>query len=275
MEQFKWISIDDDMAGPVPNAPRGGSAMAGDGKDAKRRALKAAMLAHSGDEVEPLRSAIEAAEVAGLDPDDIQQAKEILRKLENQLRPLTFRDILRPDAERLQEASSRAEVDAILARCMGLSPAQGFQADILADFHYNNFAFCQRSGFGVEKMSTFLSIMKDVHTKAVVEERLPATAARGLLEGLVARHARKLPPFSVGVFSQEDADALLEYSDKTFFRHYKMYGYAYAQRKELSVQTRSPWLVPRTTAPMPFGTQHEVDPREVPELRDLLVDPGA
>merc|ERR1740138_1415769 len=70
-------------------------------------------------------------------------------------------------------------------------------AEVIAEFHYCNFMFCRQRGFSAEKTSTLLSMMKVLHSKAVVEGRLSEAQARLLLEQLLARHSRQLPPYSV------------------------------------------------------------------------------
>jgi hypothetical protein len=243
-----------------------------EGTDACRQRLRDAMGAQEAGEIEPLRVAIEEATAKGLPEDELQPASQLLQELEALRQPLTFADVPRPEMEELQSAVSREKAMAILSRCLGFSEDEGFQAMILAELHYHNFAFCQRSGFSAEKTSTLISIFKAVHTKAIVEDGQPMSAARSLFEALVDRHSQQLPPYRIGVFSREEASLVKAYADRTFFRHYKMYAFAYLQRQELIVRSAFEHVAPPVPPAVKFKESHEVDPKLVPELEDLFMD---
>lgn len=246
-------------------------------RDAKRRELKANLAAHDCDEVEPLRVAVEAAQIVGLRDEDVLQGHSLLQRLESQLQPLTFTDVPQVKMEQLQATTSRAQACGILADCMKISSAaDGFRADILMEFHYNNFVFTRGQRFCVEKASTFLSLMNILHTKGIVHsgsvhsQSTRRQTARDLFEALLARHGRQLPPYSVGVFSVDDAAAIREFVDRSFFRHFAMYGFAYAHRMHVVVQLAAPAATRDVPASTPFFSCHEVDPEDVEELRDEL-----
>lgn len=246
-------------------------------RDAKRRELKANLAAHDCDEVEPLRVAVEAAQMVGLGDEDVLQGQSLLQHLESQLQPLTFTDVLQDKMEQLQATSSRAQACNVLAECLNISSAiDGFRADILMEFHYNNFVFTQHQRFCVEKASTFLSLMNVLHTKGIVESGSTCShsmryqAARDLFEALLARHGRQLPPYSVGVFSTDEASAIRGFVDRSFFRHFAMYSFAYEHRVHAVVQLAVPTATRMVPANTQFFSQHEVDPEDVDELRDEL-----
>jgi len=259
---------------PGQRAP-GYLANAGWGADDRLQRLTLAMDGKEAGDVEPLRVAIEVAAAGGASDEELQQAAELLRQLEQQQEPLTFADVPRPEMEELQRIVSREAAVAILSRCLGLEGDENFQALILAEFHYHNFAFCQRSGFNAEKASTTISIFKAVHTKAIVQDRLSGSVARSLFAALVDRHSQQLPPYRVGVYSREEAAAVKAYADRTFFRHYKMYAFAYIQQQELIVRSAFERVAPAVPVLARYDATHEVDPRQVPELQDLFQDPCA
>lgn len=226
-------------------------------------------------DIEPLRVAIELAAADGQPAEELRPANDLLRELEEERQPMTFADVQRPEMEELQQVVSREAATAILARCLGLVGDDGFQALILAEFHYHNFAFCQRSCFNAEKASTTISIFKAVHTRAIIKDKLPQAVARRLFAALVDRHSEQLPPYRYGVYSREEATAVKAYADRTFFRHYKMYAFAYIQEQELFVRSAFERVAPPVPAPVRFNASHEADPRQVPELQELFLEPGA
>lgn len=246
------------------------SAMLDESQIQKRRDLKAAMVARGCEDMEPLRVAIEAATEANLDLGEIKEAQKILSKLEAETQPLTFTDVPRADMEVMQASTSREEVVAKLAKLMRLSKEDGLKAEVLADFHFHNFMFCQRSGFCSEKASALLSIMRALHSNAIVKQKAKQEQARALLEKLLQRHSRQLPPFSVGIYTKKEADAIREYANRTFFRHYSMFASMYEQPLDIVLRKVEPGVVPHVPPPVEFHVSHELDPHEVPELQDLF-----
>mmetsp|Transcript_34658 Transcript_34658/g.91450 ORF Transcript_34658/g.91450 Transcript_34658/m.91450 type:complete len:356 (+) Transcript_34658:85-1152(+) len=244
-------------------------------REGVRRQLKEAMVARDCEDVELLRTAVEAAREVDLEPEDVDPARALLAKMESQTMPLAFAHIPRVDMEMLQASTSREQAVDILMRCMRVSLDAGFQSEILAEFHYHNFMFCQRNRLRAETASTFLSIMQVLHSNTIVKDRLPEERARELFEALVHRHSRQLPPYSVGAFSPEEALAIREFVARGFFRHYKMYAFAYAHRQELEVVTVDDSAAPKVPSVAALHKDFELDPREVPELQDLFIDPEA
>jgi len=233
------------------------------------------MVAREPEDLEPLRVALEAGRKVGLDQKDLGSASDLLQKLEEREQPLVFTDLLAEDMERLQAARTREQAVAVLMRCFGLSLEHGFNAEVLAEFHYHNFVFCQQQKFCVEKASTFLSLMKVVHTRAILEERLDVQAARAAFEALLARHSRQLPPFSVGAFSRQEAAAIRAFADRNFFRLYKLHEFLRDRRKDLRIRVVSESVIPRAVAPARLHSSHEVVAEQVPELQELFTDPQA
>mmetsp|Transcript_130662 Transcript_130662/g.377993 ORF Transcript_130662/g.377993 Transcript_130662/m.377993 type:complete len:354 (-) Transcript_130662:25-1086(-) len=235
-----------------------------------RRQLKEAMVARDSEDIEPLRVAIEVACEVGLDERDIARARELLAKLEAKDRSLALTDVSRDDLERLKAASSREEAEGILIRCMGLSLHDGFQTEVLAEFHYHNFLFTQSQRLNAEQASTFLSLMRHLHERAILQEAMSEAAARELFDDLVRRHSRQLPPFSIAAFQEEQAEAIRAYAERGFFKHFRMYAHVYKQLPVLAVTAVEKPLVPEVPAIQPLHKDFEVDPQEVLELRDLF-----
>merc|ERR1712146_466556 len=98
---------------------------------------------------------------------------------------------------------------------------------------------------------------------------------RAFFEDLIDRHSQQIPPYRISVFSREEAANIKAYADKTFFRYYKMYAFAYLQKKELVVQCAFERVAPAVPAPARLEAAHEVDPKDVPELEELFVSSAA
>lgn len=245
-------------------------------REARRRELKACMAAEAAEDVEALRTALEAAKEIRLEKEDVLPAETLLRKLEYKFQPLTYSDVPHADMLRLRAAGTREKVVAILLQCFRVQLESSFLSEIIAEFHYHNYLFCQRSGLCAEKTSTVLSLMNTVYSRAM-EGEYKVEQARALLDELLARHSRQLPPFSLGVFSAPEAAAVREYAERTLLRHYDMYAFVRApergQETDLCVRTVRQRVAGEMVEPVELRTAHEVDPREVPELQDLFRDP--
>lgn len=243
-------------------------------REARRRELKACMAVEAAEDVEALRTALEAAKEIRLEKEDVLPAEILLRRLESKFQPLTFSDVPHADMLRLHASGSRESAVAILLQCFRVQLESSFLSEVIAEFHYHNYLFCQRSGLCAEKTSTVLSLMNTVYSRAM-EGDYEVDQARALLDELVARHSRQLPPFSLGVFSAPEAAAVREYAERTFLRHYEMYVFVRARETDLCVRTVRQRVAGEMVEPVELRTAHEVDPREVPELQDLFSDPEA
>eukprot|EP00913_Durusdinium_trenchii_P028619 g26841.t1 len=89
-------------------------------KEKKMRELKAAMVARSCEDVEPLRVAIEKAREVDLDSAEIDRATLILHDLEIKTQPVAFTDIPRAEMQALQANTSREEILTSLQKIMKL-----------------------------------------------------------------------------------------------------------------------------------------------------------
>jgi len=239
-------------------------------KEKRRQQLRVAMVARDPADLEPLRTAAEAAREAGLPDAELRQAGELLRRLESETAPMTFTDLPQQQVERLQQAGSREEVVAILMQCLGLLPDNGFQTEVLAEFHYHVFMFGQKLKFSAEKVSTLVSVMRMLHTSSIVEDRLEKSKAHELLDLLLQRHSRQLPPMSFGAFTEGEAQAVREFADQHFFRYYAMHNFIFTQQHEVSISLSETRALPAVIPLAQLHATFEVDPREVPELEDIF-----
>lgn len=182
---------------------------------------------------------------------------------------LTYTDISEEQLAQIKATKSKAEQKQMLHICMQIDQTEGFRTEILKDFHFHNYAFCQSKGFTAEKTSTFLSIMKVLQEDTCLR-RLTMDEAFGVFKGWLLKHSVQRPPFSVGVFTYEDVTAVTEFVHNTYFRHYKLWMYVYVTHRNIELCVRSDELVPPPELPARLLPQDEVDPREQPELRSVF-----
>lgn len=184
---------------------------------------------------------------------------------------LYFTDVTAEDLERVAKADSKPEVKRLLAECMRIDEAEGFRYEILADMHYHNYTFCVARGFVPAKTSTLLSIMKRVLEESL-SKRLEANGAFDVCKELLLRHGVERPPWSVGIFSFEDVQAIMQYVHNSFFRHYRLYTYAFMTHCDLkfTVDRRGLCVTQPSLRPEMLLMVDEVEACQQPEFAHIF-----
>lgn len=184
---------------------------------------------------------------------------------------LTYTDVTLDDARALKATTAKQVMRAILSKSMKVDAEEGVAAEILLEFHLQNYLFAvQHRTLNVpEKISTWLSTMRIVYEDAIGERKQMFNSFSQLRE-LLHVHAKQVPPYTVGVFSPEEVGELVDYASKTFFRHYRMYQYVYQKRRELELRVQTEDLAPPVIQAYPLSIGQAVDPKEQPELAYLF-----
>lgn len=87
----------------------------------------------------------------------------------------------------------------------------------------------QDQGYAADKLSTLFSIMKEVHKRST-ENKMPIERSFALFKSFMLMHSVQRPPYSVGVFTLPEFRAILDWGLDTYYRHYKLYQYAFTDR---------------------------------------------
>jgi len=189
------------------------------------------------------------------------------------LRPLFlyWADIAEADLAQIAAARTKAEIRQLLKEHLKVDQPDEFRAEVLTDMHYHNYSFCVSQAFPPEKTSTVLSIMKIVLEDAV-RLRLTPEDAFQLFQDWLLKHAVERPPRSVGIFSFDDVKSIVEYATNSFFRHYRLYMYAFTTHCDVCLRVGEPLggATPLLVSPLPMTTESEVDPTTQPELAHLF-----
>ncbi|XP_067389109.1 cilia- and flagella-associated protein 119 isoform X1 [Emydura macquarii macquarii] len=116
---------------------------------------------------------------------------------------------------------------------------QGWESDpragILLDLYFYTVQFSREHSFNQEQSSAFFAIVKDTH-EACVETPLPnVEECYHYFTELLFCHAIRRPPFSIDLFSQEQLALMSDYVVNTYFRHFKLYKYAFTPQVRLDV----------------------------------------
>uniref|UniRef100_A0A674J391 Cilia and flagella associated protein 119 n=1 Tax=Terrapene triunguis TaxID=2587831 RepID=A0A674J391_9SAUR len=116
---------------------------------------------------------------------------------------------------------------------------QGWDSDpraaILLDLYFYTVQFSREHSFTREQSSVFFAIVKDTH-EACVETPLPnVEECYRYFTELLFCHAVRRPPFSIDLFSQEQLALMSDYVVNTYFRHFKLYKYAFTPQVRLDI----------------------------------------
>ena len=112
----------------------------------------------------------------------------------------------------------------------------------------------------------FINLRKHTHTPPFVRaiEDLKPPTNTGLtveksfeyFQQLMVMHSAHRPPYSVGIFTVAETKDLTEWMLATYYRHYKLYQYAFCKRVTLDVATDEPGhIVEMFSVRFPDGVQ--------------------
>ena len=127
--------------------------------------------------------------------------------------------------------------------------------DVLLEFYLNNIRFARQQSLSAEKTSTYFSVMKRVHEETC-EALMPPQKSWDYFNALMLAHSVQRPPYSVGIFTLQDLKALAAHALDTYFRHFKLYRYAFTMQNAKDLSMRTSWL--------------ELPPCSLPQLADAV-----
>lgn len=112
------------------------------------------------------------------------------------------------------------------------------QSLIEVDLYSHVVLFSKKLGLEADQLSALFSIVKDVHSLCVSTAHDNTADAVKLFKELVVCHSVSRPPYSVGLFSLAQAKAITDYVLSTYFKHFKLYKFAYTKQLRLDVVCR-------------------------------------
>lgn len=133
------------------------------------------------------------------------------------------------------------------------------RSGILLDMYFNALAYASKQGLTMEKTSCLLAILKAVHEKAK-DERMTIEKSFEFFKLLALQSSVHRPPYSLGVFTFAEMKDFTEYALSTYFRHYKLYQYAFTDLVRMDVKPAAPVL--ETPGPDAFESLGIAYPRE-------------
>lgn len=147
----------------------------------------------------------------------------------------TWTDFSLSDVEIFLECSqSRESLRLSLCEKLGLD-GQSKQDIIELDLYMYAFLFGKNQKFNTAQLSTLLSIVKKIHSKCISTPFENQSELFDYFGKLLVQHSVNRPPFSTGLFTPLQVKTLSEYVLSTYFKHYKLYKYAFTKRVQMNV----------------------------------------
>ena len=149
----------------------------------------------------------------------------------------TWEDLSLTDTEKLLRCCSTLEVmRRALCDVLGWENASSRQAAIELDMYSYSLFFAQKNNFSVPQTSAFFTILKSVHMLSVSTPFDNQEQALELFNNLMVRHGVTRPPYSVALFSLAQVKTITHYVLSSYFKHYKLYKYAFTKRVRLDLK---------------------------------------
>lgn len=143
------------------------------------------------------------------------------------------------DAEQLLEVCSdtehlQAQLSSRLGR--GETGKSDKQALIELDLFTYAILFCKKHAFSPEQLSAFFTILKSVHSMCISTPYDNFQDSFVYFRELLLRHSVHRPPFSTSLYSLSEGKAITDYVLSTYFKHFKLYKYAFTKRVQLNLK---------------------------------------
>ena len=151
----------------------------------------------------------------------------------------TWADLSLTDVERLLGACSETEtLQQGLAEILGLdvSHSSNKQALIELDMYTYAILFAKKKDLTHEQVSAFFTILKSVHLMCISTPFDNLQETFQYFKELLLRHSLNRPPYSTSLFTIVQVRDITEYVLNTYFKHFKLYKYAFTKRVQMNLK---------------------------------------
>ena len=151
----------------------------------------------------------------------------------------TWADLSLTDVERLLGACSETEtLQQALAEILSLdvSHSPNKQALIELDMYTYAILFAKKKDLTHEQVSAFFTILKSVHLMCISTPFDNLQETFQYFKELLLRHSINQPPYSTSLFTIAQVRDITEYVLNTYFKHFKLYKYAFTKRVQMNLK---------------------------------------
>lgn len=156
-----------------------------------------------------------------------------------QARICTWADLSLADVEPLLHACSETEtLHKALSEILGLDGdlSSNKQALIELDLYTYAVFFARKKSFTADQVSAFFTILKSVHLMCISTPFDNLQETFQYFKELLLRHSINRPPYSTALFTIVQVRDITEYMLNTYFKHFKLYKYAFTKRVQMNLK---------------------------------------
>ena len=154
------------------------------------------------------------------------------------VRVCSWEDVSFSDAEQLLELCE--DTERLQSRVVELAAGETGKSDKQSSIELDLFTyavlFCKKSEFSPEQLSAFFTILKLVHSMCISTPYDNLQDCFVYFRELLLRHSVHRPPFSTSLYSLAQVKVITDYVLSTYFKHFKLYKYAFTKRVQLNLR---------------------------------------
>ncbi|XP_050408007.1 cilia- and flagella-associated protein 119 isoform X2 [Patella vulgata] len=157
-----------------------------------------------------------------------QPIPHLIQPREHKAKISVWADLTVDDIDKLNESLNADHNKHVLADLFELEDyKENLKSGITVDLYYYTIQFARENNFTKEKTSTLFSIIKKTHEVCIETPFGNLEQTFKYFKDLLLCHAVKRPPHSIDLFDADEVRKISEYTINTYFRHFKMYKYAF------------------------------------------------
>ncbi|XP_060569561.1 cilia- and flagella-associated protein 119-like isoform X3 [Ruditapes philippinarum] len=167
-----------------------------------------------------------------------QDVPKIIQPRNHKARVSVWADLTVDDLDRINESLNADHIKMVLADIFHLDDHKtSLKTGIVMDLYYYTLQFARENKFTKEQTSAFFSIVKKTHEICIETPFGNLDETFSFFKEMVLCHAVNRPPHSIELFTADQVRLITEYTVNSYFRHFKMYKYAFTPmvRLDLSI----------------------------------------
>lgn len=141
------------------------------------------------------------------------------------------------DATALLKADSNYDVMDYLTSMFKISKQNASRRELITlDLHYYAVQFARKHKFKPEQMSALYSIIESIHRLCISTPYDNTQQCFQLFQDLLVCHSVNRSPYSTQIYSLDQVKLITNYILLSYFKHFKMYKYAFTKKVQLELQ---------------------------------------
>ncbi|CAD5119122.1 DgyrCDS7766 [Dimorphilus gyrociliatus] len=158
----------------------------------------------------------------------VDYSNRLIQPRSHRAKILVWADLTVNDMDLLEGCKApddiKRELCTIFQLTDGIDPEK---TEVLLDLYYYAIIFSRENSFSKAQTSALISIIKATHDVCTETPFGNVNETFSYFKDLILCHSVKRPPFSINLFDAHQVRLITDYMLNTYFRHYKMYKYAF------------------------------------------------